>query len=370
MSACPGPAVKVLFDWKAFQRQEVGGVSRYFVELVRHLALIRDCQPAVLAPLHVNRHLLEADIAYTGWKAPRIGYSTPLLGALNRLLATGFAEPGVDLVHETYYSRLATPPRELPRVTTVHDMIHELYPQYFSRIDSTSRRKRVTVERADAVICVSHATRRDLIDRFDVDAAKVFVVHLANSLVPAAGAAPRPGRPYVLYVGHRAGYKNFRLLLDAFARDSRLRRDLGLVCFGGGSPTAGERAAIAAAGLAENVRFTDGTDGALAICYAQALVHVCPSRYEGFGLTLLEAMANGCAIVAANAGSLPEVAGDAAAYFDPEDAGTLAAALNDVAFTHGRREALVAAAKRRVGQFSWRRCAAETFEVYRKVLSR
>jgi glycosyltransferase involved in cell wall biosynthesis len=260
-----------------------------------------------------------------------------------------------------------------PTVVTVFDMIHELFPENFAKDDKTTHYKQLCVEHAAHVLCISESTARDLVRLFGVPREKISVTHLAYSSAfdapPEETSNPKSGRPYILYVGHRVGYKNFVGALAAYASSPALRKEFDLVAFGGVPFDARELALIESLGLkGDRVRRVTGSDSDLALAYRRAHVFVYPSRYEGFGIPPLEAMSSGCAVACSNASSIPEVVGDSAALFDPDDVGSIAQALESVCFDSGRHQGLVAAGKRQAAHFSWDRCAQETVQAYERVL--
>ena len=164
----------------------------------------------------------------------------------------------INIFHETYYSKLDMKPRGAARIVTVFDMIHEKFPEYFSRIDITASAKKNAVARADHIICISRSTQRDLIEILGISPLKTSVVHLGESFHSLNPATGRPIQwPYLLYVGERGGYKNFDTLLAAYS-NSRIRHEgFKLVCFGGGTFRPEEREAIRAYGLQRNQSYPD-----------------------------------------------------------------------------------------------------------------
>ena len=277
-----------------------------------------------------------------------------------------------DVVHETYYSTKAIASAAKPVVVTVFDMIHELFSHDFPAGDETSRRKRLAVERADHVICISESTRRDLLRLFDLPEYKVSVVHLGFDPSTAGQGGPGfrtpSGRPFILYVGVRGGYKNFVGLLRTIGSSNRLREDFDVVAFGGGAFTPDELQSIAGAGLPQSqIIQVSGDDELLSRVYSAARVFVYPSLYEGFGIPPLEAMAHSCPVVCGNTSSLPEVVGDAAELFDPSDDGALRAAIERVVYSDSAIAGLRNLARHRVQRFSWQTCANETLRVYQNL---
>ena len=378
----PSP-VDIIYTPEIFSLQAFGGISRYFVELARHLRAGGQ-RPHVAAGLHINRLLRELPAStVTGMYLLRASGRMPNLRArLNRTLCARMAgRRPRTVVHQTYFGDTAyLGPR--PLVLTIYDLIHEIYRSRFpgldAAVDPASRHQRANCARADHLIAISESTKADLVRLFGVDPAKVTVIHLGNSLPPredSAGAreprgdfSPPVDGEFLLHVGARSGYKNFNTLLEAFSRSAPLRRRFTLLCFGGGPFSGTERQRIAALGVADKVVQQPGDDRALARCYRAATAFVYPSLYEGFGLPLLEAMGQRCPVFCGTGGSLPEVAGDAAAFFDPENAEAMQAMLEETLCDPSRLAGLAARGRERVQQFSWEKCARETLEVYRRMV--
>lgn len=364
----------IVYSHRIFSLQQRGGISRYFCELASRVNRQPGFACRVIAPLHFNEHLLDCD-------APRRAHYVPLRGRTGRLYraANGLLAPvltraaGPDIVHHTYYAPADLGVAKL-NVVTVYDMIHELYADEFSPVDPTSEHKRRCVERADHVICISRSTAADLMRLFGTPAEKISVTHLAHSSVfdrpPAASVLDAATRPFLLYVGQRRGYKGFDDALRAYAASPRLRSAFDFVAFGGPAFSADEQATLQSLPLrGDAVRRLEGDDRMLAAAYRSAHAFVYPSRYEGFGIPPLEAMASGCPVVCAATSSLPEVVGDAAQCFDPERPGSLGAAIEALCFDDSRRAELVRRGLERAGAFSWERCADETAAVYQRVLA-
>lgn len=366
--------MKIVYGHQIFTRQAYGGVSRYIHEISRRIPALQGDATEVFAPLHVNAYLPgNPRLIQPSRRLRKFRGGALLLGAVD--IAAGFARvrvrKDVDIFHASYYPQVDYRPRNSGLVVTVYDMIHEREPGSFSRHDPTARLKRRAVSAADHVICISKHTQHDLIEILGVPAEKTSVIHLGHSLTCDAAsphARPQAGEPFLLYVGNRGGYKNFALLLHAFAASQALRDGFAIVCFGGGPFTAAESAAATAAGLpAGRLRHAQGSDDLLSSLYASASAFVYPSLYEGFGIPPLEAMAHGCPVLCARASSLPEVAGPAAEYFDPLDPGDLARAIERVVGSPAHARALVDEGFRRVVAFSWDKCAAETLALYRRI---
>jgi glycosyltransferase involved in cell wall biosynthesis len=362
--------MRVLFDYRIFSDVAYGGVSRYFVELARHLASATDASATIVAPLHINEDLQSCEgIRVRGLRVPEFRgvkrIVRPVNEAVTRLwMLTG----GFDVVHETYYPRWARPDTGVPLVTTVHDMIHEKFVDHGSLKNGHKAR---AVRNADRVICVSEHTRRDLMEMLGTDPAKIVVVHHGSSFSERSHEESHGEiveRPFLLHVGRRANYKNFPRLVEAFGSSLPVLSEFALVCFGGGEFAADEIAMARKAGIPDD-RFihVDGDDRILAALYRQATALVYPSLYEGFGLPPLEAMSLGCPVICSNSSSIPEVVGDAGAYFDPTDTGSIRDAIVETVSTPARLQDLQRAGPLRARQFSWAACAARTYDVYRSI---
>jgi glycosyltransferase involved in cell wall biosynthesis len=366
--------MRIAFDWQIFCVQSYGGVSRYFARLLEQLRE-RGEDGRIFAPVHRNRYVARLpSAAVMGIAVNRYPpKTTRALLALNGMVARrALARWRPHVVHETYFNRRPFTAAGCASIVTVHDMIHERFPDEFPRGDPTSLAKRAAVQRAAQVICVSESTRRDLLELFDVDESKVTVVHLGFDRMPRgeAPATNESGRPYLLYVGQRAGYKNFAGLLAAVGGTRALRDEVDIVAFGGGAFSAAELRLIAASGFSEGqVRQVAGDDELLGRKYASACALVYPSLYEGFGLPPLEAMAHDCPVIASGTSSMPEIIGDAGELFEPSSRAEIAGAIQRVIFSPSRIEELVRNGRRRLESFTWERCAARTLEVYRQAAS-
>jgi glycosyltransferase involved in cell wall biosynthesis len=364
--------MRVILDHQIFTEQQYGGVSKYFTEIAARLRLLEGIDLKIVCPLFRCQYLRNQTPGLVeGLYVGALPAPNRLLRAINAGMARReMTRQAPDIVHETYFFEKQLAPPESRIVATVHDMIHEKFPQFFAPDDSTSALKRAAVLRADHVICVSENTRSDLIACFKVDPGKISVIHHGVSRTTRQSDAPRPiDRPYIAYVGVRAGYKNFSKLIQAFGLSSYLRNNFALLCFGGGKFTSEEQEHIAKAGLSpKQVIQLQGSDQDLEAAYAHAQALAYPSLYEGFGLPLLEAMAGGCPVICSNTSSLPEVCGDAAEYFDPYSPESISERLVQVLASASRCQELAAKGVARAEQFTWERCAKETARAYARTL--
>lgn len=244
------------------------------------------------------------------------------------------------------------------------------------------RRIAASLARADGIVCISEFTRADLAARFDFAREKTRVTSLGVAPLfrepPAAeeiaSARARFGLdgPFLLFVGALEPRKNVPGLLRTLAilRDRGLRIPLVLAGRGGGD--AGEaRRTAARLNLESQVHFLGYRAGReLRALYHMAALLVVPSFVEGFGLPLVEAMACGLPAAVSAAGALPEVGGDAAAYFDPRDPEAMAAAIRGLLEDETARARLSGIGRARAAEFDWTRTAADTLALYGEIAGR
>ena len=368
--------MKIAFDHQIFNSQSYGGISRYYTLLVKEL-LALDQDVGIFAGIHQNNYL--ADLPENVVRGIKLAKYPPKSGRAFRMLNHYLANTQIknwqpDIIHETYYSSMSfSNYSTIPRVTTVYDMIHELFSEKFSARDKTSDWKRKTFERVNHIISISHSTKKDLIELFGIDESKITVVHLgvdsASFLNYDKNLTSEITKPFLLYVGARGGYKNFNVALKAIAQSSQLKNEFDLVAFGGGSFSREEKALISSLGFVEDrIRQVSGSDETLKKLYHQASAFIYPSLYEGFGLPPLEAMACSCPVISSNTSSLPEVIGDAGEYFNPNSLEDIQQAIEAVIYSPSRIMQLKERGLERVKLFGWDKCGTETLDVYKEII--
>jgi glycosyltransferase involved in cell wall biosynthesis len=362
--------MRVALDEQIFAIQAYGGISRMFAELVRQFVLgkANDVQVLPLRAPVITRYLLD-DLELRS--ALGVHEARNEWTALARYFTRLRIHPHSEIVHNTFYlPHGLAPTRGAKRIVTVHDMIPELMPYTRRRLDLLTLKRRY-VDTADHVICVSEATKRDLLEVYGPIEAPISVVHHGVDERFTAGGERLAGWPehYVLMVGNRSQYKDADVLFRAFSRVSSEHSDIQLVCLGGGSFTEGELAQLETLGIIDRCHQFGLPDEQMPAAYSNARVFVFPSRFEGFGLPALEAMACGTPAVLADATSLPEVGAEAALYFPAGDDVELAAQILRTLDDNDLVEGLRIRGLARARQFTWQEAANRTEAVYRSSLA-
>lgn len=365
--------MKILIDHQIFSIQTYGGISRYFYELMQQFSGRHDIRFDLPVILSNNIYLKSAEFSnhYSVFDWLKIKGQRKLISTVNGIYCSRAIHKGnYEILHPTYYD-----PYFLnyiggkPFVLTIYDMIHEKFPLIY-KSDPSLLSKKMLAQKASHIIAISNNTKKDIVEIFGIDERKISVVHLATSLCRRSTSLVNGMKlpdTFLLYVGDRAGYKNFDVFIKAASRLLLNDEALYVVCGGGGNFNKDETNLLVSHGISDRVLHYDVNDDRLARMYSKALAFVFPSLYEGFGIPLLEAMSMGCPVVCSNSSSLSEVAGSAGEYFDPTDSDSMQAAIGNVIQSQGRKSELIARGLERCRIFTWEKCAEETLAVYRSL---
>lgn len=362
----------ILIDDEIFIRQRFGGVSRIFIEILKARQTFSEANILFNNCYSENEYLQAAGLSKL--KPYFKHYQFPLKGKLTRFLVGNWshaqtnralASGKIQIFHPTFYSDyfFKSLNSDTKLVFTLHDLTHE------KSNDSLSAIKKKNLERANHIIVVSQQTKTEMEEFYPFTKNKaVSIIHLAQNLPILAKTISNLPEQFLLFVGERSGYKNFDLLLNAFATLLKKHSQLCLVCCGGQNFNAKEKAEIESLGVASRTFHFKLSDAELKYAYQKAAVFVYPSLNEGFGIPTLEAMACQTPSILSDIPVFREVANDAALFFNPQNMLELAHKIDTVLSEDLVRTNLQNKAKQRALNFSWEQHLQKTFDVYKSLL--
>ena len=378
--------IKVLYDHQIFFSQKVGGVSRYFYELIQ--SAHSNYSPNIAIKLHKNMYIGNEERSVPFLEKPPILFEqkNDILSKVKRKFnldldrAININKNFVleqmivfkpDIFHPTYYDDYFLDKiGDIPFVLTIHDMTHEIFPEHFLGDNKTCFYKKKLFSAAKQVIAVSKNTKKDIMEIFEVSGEKITVVPLANSLICSSekqndNERSRISGKYILFVGGRRAYKNFMFFIASISKLLLKDPELMVICTGQ-LFNKFELDYLDFLGLSSKVACLSVNDDELSLLYSNAEMFVFPSLYEGFGIPVLESFACGCPALLSNAASLPEVGGEAAEYFDPKSAVGIRTVVEKVLYNSALREKMIQKGYDRLKLFSWEETVRKTGDVYQK----
>ncbi len=363
--------MRILYDGVIYRIQRYGGVVRYFNGLIRNLPV--HVHPTLISPNHPAHPPAHPNLSTHIETCGRLLW--PIKPLRKQIIATRtfnrikLEKP--DVVHPTYYynsTRNLAKNIKTPVVLTVYDLIHERFPAQMDPYGKQVKLKQSALNRADAIICISESTKNDLLRYYQIPEDRISIIYpgcdfkVQNSLQEIDSLSP-----YILFVGERGSYKNFDRFAEAFSTIHLKNPDLRVRCVGGAGFTRAETKKLSSLGVAD--KFTwEGylPDEEMQAVYSKAVATIYPSLYEGFGIPILEAMSCGTAVLTSDRASMPEVARDAALYFDPYSIDSIAESIEKVLDSE-LRTSMVRRGFARASKFSWKQSAFQTVEIYASV---
>ena len=359
-------ALKILFDHQIFSSQVHGGVSKYFAEVIHRLPVN---SWEVSAWLSNNEYAYNYHLFKGIHFIPHIVFRGKgrVMAELGKAYSVYKIQKGnFDVFHQTNFDTYCIRPlRDKPMVTTYHDINFLTEMNYNERM---VKLQRMSLERADKVIAISENTKKDMLNYFDIAPEKIVIIHhgIEKVNIPTELAGRIYERPYILFVGMRHAFKNFTRFVQAFGLIADNYPELDIVCTR--SPfTKDEMALFKELNISDRMYYCIADEVTLNRLYRDALFFVFPSLYEGFGMPILEAMANGCPVTLANASCFPEIAGDAALYFDPMDVDNIKQALESMIINDELRESYKRKGLEHVKAFTWDNCAKKHYQLYQSL---
>lgn len=360
----------VLYDPQIFGMQDYGGISRYFFEIIRRMP-INSC--AIPEFVHHNEYLNKV---YWGKKDNVISnfkYKNYLYTAINIILGIPkILSSDYKIFHPTYYETYFVPfIKNKKLVITIHDLVHEKYSYKYPGLSKrVLKQKALLIKKADHIIAVSENTKKDIEKVYGVSSIKISVVYHGNSLNPWNGkkSLDLPSK-YLLFVGQRSMYKNFNNFIRAVSIVIKKNPEYSIICAGGGGFTDLEKKLIEKNNLSKKIKHVRfNSDESLAEIYSRATVFVYPSLYEGFGIPILEAFSSKTPIAISNTSCFPEIAGNAAEYFDPQSPESISDAILNIIYDDKRRRELITLGNKQIEKFSWGKAATQTMKIYSSLI--
>jgi glycosyltransferase involved in cell wall biosynthesis len=390
--------MKILYDHQIFYRQNYGGVSRYFCELMNQFSADPDIRFTLPLRYVQNDNLSQFPQLNKFWsKRYEMFYNNQFISLLQKKIRFNALNFGLnyivnnqgeserllkkqdfDVFHPTYYEPYFLKYlQKKPYVLTVYDMIHEIFPIYFKTHDKTKIWKKQLIENAGTVIAISENTKQDILKFTNVEEDRICVIYLGNSFenslehphFNASSYPPLMRKTYLLFVGGRPAYKNFNFFIESVSGILSKEEELHVVCAGSSPFSRQEKKIFKKMNILDKVHHVNVDDNSLKNLYKNARAFVFPSLYEGFGLPVLEAFSCKCPALISNSSSLPEIGGDGAGYFDPYDGESIRFAVERVLFNEEYREDLIQKGSERLKFFSWEKTAGATKKVYTQLVN-
>ena len=360
----------ILYDSQIFDFQKIGGISRYFCEIISRLQSKFD----ISVRYSENYYLKNSKIARHRIPLPQYlfkRYQSTLLSKNLKYTEKLLKTSSPYLLHATYYE-----PYFLqfignnPFIITVHDMIYERLPEHFSKEETAYiiQQKKEVISKASRIIAISENTKKDLIELLNIDQRKIDVIYHGTSMQQfKQKTMMQLPQKYILFVGSRYSYKNFNRFIEAFSLLAQKDNDLHLVCTGNAF-TQEEEKRLSKLSIKEKTIQLNVSDQELSELYTRSTLFVFPSLYEGFGIPILEAYACHCPIAISNTSCFPEIAGDAAAYFNPYSIKDMANTIEELIYNPLKTNDLIHKGIERLKLYSWEKTVKETELVYLKTI--
>lgn len=355
--------MKILFDG-VFNCNPKSGIHRYFFNLIKYIPNeFKKYSSSSVTKTQITNHYIPY---FRHFRPHRLSFSLEYLWFRKMC----FSEE-VDLIHSAYYN-LSQACRHLlakgiPHIITVHDLIHELFDEQENQIRET---RQEILQNAKAIVSVSNNTKIDLLNIYpSIAEDKVFVIH--HGLDADAWNSSENNEnelKYLLYVGHREGYKNFKILVPTL-KQLRKKYALELIVVGP-KPSTIEKELIGKYNLESHIKFYgEVTDEKLSGLYSRCLAFVYPSLYEGFGYPIIESMSKGAIPIASKTSCMPEVIGQAGIIVEPNCSNSIVEAVCKIIENESFRKSLKTSSIKRSKDFSWKKNVKETISLYERVLS-
>lgn len=362
--------IKILYDYQILQFQKYGGISRYFYELFSGFTDSKDMIDVYIKGFYSCNCYFSKYIKTRKHHIFAKQINSVVAGASiwwNFLKGTPY-----DIIHPTYMepSYLLRIPSFVLEHSKIVITVHDLIPEKYYKGNYPGMRDRAKyIRMADGIIAISENTKNDLLEIYpDLLDKELTVIGHGNSMrVPDTDVNIELPHKYILFVGYRTEYKNGIVVFKAFEKIAGAYPDIQLLCVGGGKFSEEEEKYFKEHDLTTRVLQLSLSDEQLYVAYQKAICFVFPSIQEGFGLPILEAFSCRCPVVLSNASCFPEIAGDAALYFEYSDSIGLQHCIQLLLENKECRQRLISEGKERLKQYTWKKTLRETEQFYCKL---
>jgi len=346
--------MKVTLDSIVLGLQPFGGVSNYWCRLIKFLDQSDEINSHIILPKSIKT------VEYSKEFHTRSSRQTEMLPVKVSRYLDVKDKNSSDIFHTSYFR--APLSRSSKNVVTVYDFIYERYGTGLSRKVHSWQKKR-SIHLADAVLCISQATRNDVLKYYpNINPSKVHVTYLGvdrNNFFPNPLENKADFENVVLFIGNRVPHKRFDLAVKALIENQELI--LGIV----GPPLEVEEVAFLDSQIGNRWRYLSRVSlSGLRQLYSSVFAFIYPSDYEGFGLPILEAMACGCPVITANTSSLPEVGGSAALYALEQTSDFYSKALQQLFNSSSIRQNKIIEGFAQIQNFTWENTFEKTISIY------
>jgi glycosyltransferase involved in cell wall biosynthesis len=365
--------MKILYDHQAFSFQEYGGISKYFVELMKKYG---DSEESYELSTCFSNNINLREVAIRPNFFPNFSFKgkNRLMTEINKANSLlNLNEHKYDIFHPTYYDTyFLNRKKKNPFVITCHDLIHEKFSKLYPEFNLKSKlveQKIKLLKTADKIISVSESTKKDLIDIYNIPEEKIKVIYLACSFPENnINECDISKDKYILYVGSRRIYKNFHFMLESIS-NILIKENIILLCAGSNPFDKDELNLfnkLKVCNKIKHIKFTSESE--LVYLYKNSIFFIFPSLYEGFGIPILEAFSSKCPVLISKGSSLEEIAGDAAEYFDPYNRDSIENGFKKMLYSESIRSTLIKKGEERLGFFSWDKTYQQTISLYKSIL--
>ncbi len=353
---------KILFDHSIFLHQNNGGISKYVTNINKELKNF-NVSSKIYSPITINENLSKKNINNVYFfkikKIPK--FCRKLFFLINNLLTLIFIKiDKPDILHLSYYNKSLIKFTSIPYVLTVYDLIHEKLKNQQYQFE-----KKELLKRAKHIICISKETKRDLIKIYKIKKKNISVIYLGATELKKKNSNIK--EKYILYVGNRLRYKNFDKFIRAFSESKFLTKNYKIVCFGGGAFKNYEIKIFENLNIKKNVKYEEGDDMKLLNFYSNASLFVTLSKFEGFGLTILEALKMKCPVVCSDIPVFREIYKKSCKYVNITNKNDVKNGIENVLKSKKQQKKLFLQSKIITEDLTWKKCAYATSEVYKKI---